>query len=64
MTHIIERQLQQSRQHFFEQGDKAGRLLTQQARAVSASRLIPGIKSSSGGYIVDPTEISRSFAKF
>ena len=40
MTCIVERQLQQSKQNFFEQGDKAGRLLAQQARATSASRLI------------------------
>lgn len=31
LTHVIVRQLRQSRQHFFEQGNKAGRLLSQQA---------------------------------
>jgi len=31
MTHIVERQLQQSKQCFFEHGDKVGRLLAQQA---------------------------------
>lgn len=33
MTHIVEKQLRQSKQGFFEQGDKAGRLLAQQAHA-------------------------------
>lgn len=35
MTRVVERQLRQSKQNFFEQGDKAGRLLAQQARELA-----------------------------
>lgn len=61
MTHIVERQLQQSKQRFFEHGDKAGRLLGEQARAASASRLIPRVMSPSGNLTADPAEINRVF---
>ena len=64
MTGIVERQLRQCRQHFFEQGDKAGRLLAQQARATSASRLIPQIRSPDGNLTSNPADINRSFLEF
>uniref|UniRef100_A0A8P4GNT1 Reverse transcriptase zinc-binding domain-containing protein n=1 Tax=Dicentrarchus labrax TaxID=13489 RepID=A0A8P4GNT1_DICLA len=48
-THEAESQLLKSRQRFFESGDKAGKLLAQQARTAAASRLIPSIKSPSSG---------------
>lgn len=47
----------------FEQGDKAGRLLAQQACQASNSRLIPKIKLSVGSYTSDPTGISKYFSE-
>ena len=64
MTHVVERQLRQSRQYFFEQGDKAGRLLAQQACAASASRLIPQIKLPDGSHTSDPLVINKTFSDF
>ncbi len=64
MTLVIERQLRQSKQSFFEQGDKAGRLLAQQDRATSASRLIPQIKLSDGSLTSDPIVINKTFSDF
>ena len=64
MTSVAERQLRQTKQRFFEQGDKAGRLLAQQARAVNASRLIPKVKSPEGNLVSDPIEINKSFFEF
>uniref|UniRef100_A0A671TVY8 Reverse transcriptase domain-containing protein n=1 Tax=Sparus aurata TaxID=8175 RepID=A0A671TVY8_SPAAU len=64
MTRVVERQLRQSKQNFFEQGDKAGRLLAQQARAVSASRLIYQIKLPDGSHTSDPVVINKSFSDF
>lgn len=58
-THVVERQLRQSKQRFFEHGDKASRLLAQQARAASASRSIPRIICPSGNLTVDPVEINN-----
>ena len=53
-----------TKQRFFEQGDKAGRLLAQQARTVNASRLIPKVKSPEGNLVSDPIEINKSFFEF
>lgn len=53
-----------SRQHFFESGDKAGRLLAHQARAAASSRLISAIKSDSGEIHTDPIKINEIFSKF
>lgn len=64
MTCVVERQLRQSKQSFFEQGDNAGRLLAQQARATSASRLIPQIKLPDGSHTSDPVVINKSFSDF
>lgn len=64
MTHEVERQLRQTKQRFFEHGDKAGILLAQQARAASASRVIPRIISSSGNLTTDPAEINKIFLDF
>lgn len=64
MTGIVEKQLRQCRQRYFEQGDKAGRLLAQQARAASASRLIPQIRLSDGNLTSNPADINRAFSEF
>ena len=56
--------LLKSRQRFYESGDKAGRLLSHQARAVASSRLIPAIKSTSGEVQTDATMINKTFAEF
>lgn len=59
-----EMQLLKSRQRIFESGDKAGKLLAQQARAAAASRFIPSIISSSGATTTDPKLINETFSKF
>lgn len=59
-----EMQLLNSRQRIFESGDKAGKLLAQQARAAAASGFIPSIKSSSGATTTDPKLINETFSKF
>ena len=48
----------------FESGDRAGKLLAQQARAAAASRFISSIKSPSGATITDPNHINLTFSKF
>ncbi len=64
MTHDVERQLRQTKQCFFEYGDKAGTLLAHQARAACVSRLIPRITSPSGNRTTDPAEINKVFLDF
>uniref|UniRef100_A0A3B1IK57 Reverse transcriptase domain-containing protein n=1 Tax=Astyanax mexicanus TaxID=7994 RepID=A0A3B1IK57_ASTMX len=64
MTDRIVRQLRQTKQRFFEQGDKAGRLLAQQARATCASRFIPRIKLPSGDLTLDPFKINKTFLDY
>lgn len=63
-TGKVERQFLQTKQRFFEQGDKAGKLLAYQARVASASRRIPRIKSPTGDITTDPTEISDIFSNY
>lgn len=60
----VEKQLLHTRQHFFEQGDKAGKLLAYQTCTASTSRLIPRIKSSTGKIKTDPIEICNVFSDF
>lgn len=62
-TSEIEKQLLITKPHFFEQGDKAGKLLAQQARAISASRLIPQIKSNEE-IVSDPQKINKIFSNY
>lgn len=64
MTDLIERQLRQCRQHFFEHGDKAGKLLAYQARAASSSRWISSIRSPTGEIVTDPAEINLVFSDY
>ena len=63
-TNEAELQLLRSRQRFFESGDRAGKLLAQQARAASASRLIHSIRSTPGVILTDPKSINETFTKF
>lgn len=55
--------LMQTRSSFFEQGDKAGKLLAHQLRQRSTSNLIPQIRSDSGITTI-PCEINNTFKKF
>lgn len=64
MRSVTARQLLQSRHHFFEHGDKAGKLLAHQACASSASRWITCIRSLSGELISDQVGINNAFANF
>lgn len=63
-TNIVERQLLQTRQRYFEQGDKAGKLLAYQVRAAAASRFVPRVKSPTGETVTDLTNISNVFSDF
>ena len=63
-TNEAELQLLRSRQQFFESGDRAGKLLAQQARAASASRLIHSIRSTPSVVLTDPKSINETFTKF
>lgn len=63
-TKDAELQLLKSRQRVFGSGDKAGKLLARQARAAAASRLILGVKSSSGSVVSDSKLINETFSKF
>lgn len=64
LTSVVERQLLQTRQRYFEHGDRAGKLLAYQVRAAAASRLVPRIKLSSEEIVTDPTNISNVFSDF
>ena len=63
-TGKVERQLLQSRQRYFEQGDKAGKLLAYQAKVANASRLIPRIQMPDGEIVTDPAKISKTFSDY
>jgi len=49
---------------FFEQGDKASKLLAYQAQTEAASRLIPRIKLASDDTTSNPTAINDAFVDF
>lgn len=50
--------------HYYEHGDKAGRLLAYQLKCQSASRLIPQIRTISQSLTIDPIEINDTFRDF
>ena len=53
----IEKQLLHTKQRFFEQGDKAGKLLAYKAQTESASRLIPRIRLAPDDTTSNPATI-------
>ena len=53
-----------SKGHYYEHGEKAGRLLAYQLKCRSASRLIPQIRNTSQLLTIDPLEINNTFQKF
>lgn len=55
--------LLKSRHRFYELGDKAGKLLANQARAEATSRQIQEIKSTTGEIFNDPKAINNIFAE-
>ena len=59
-TQNTERHLLWSRGHYYEHGDKAGRLLAYQLKCRSASRMIPQIHNGSQ-LTIDPIEINNTF---
>ncbi len=63
-TGKTERDLVFARARFYEHGEKAGRLLAQQLKSKSASRLIPKIRKASQEITVDPQEINSIFHKY
>uniref|UniRef100_A0A9J8AZK4 Reverse transcriptase domain-containing protein n=1 Tax=Cyprinus carpio carpio TaxID=630221 RepID=A0A9J8AZK4_CYPCA len=63
-TEKTERDLVFARARFYEHGDKTGRILAQQLKSKSASRLIPKIRKTSQEITVDPQEINSVFHKY
>lgn len=63
LTNRTLKQMLVTKQRFFEQGDKAGKLLAHQARAATTSRLIHSIKTHSGDTVSDPDEINQTLSK-
>lgn len=63
-TTAVRTALLRSRQSFYESGDKAGKLLSYQARAEASSRLISAIRSDSGVALTDPSDINKTFVEF
>lgn len=49
-----------SKGHYYEHGEKAGRLLAYQLKCRSASRLIPQIRNTSQSLTVDPLDINNN----
>lgn len=56
--------LLRSKQHFYESGDKAGKLLAHQARTEATSKLIQEVKTTTGEVSSDPDVINSIFAEF
>uniref|UniRef100_A0A669DA51 Reverse transcriptase domain-containing protein n=1 Tax=Oreochromis niloticus TaxID=8128 RepID=A0A669DA51_ORENI len=52
------------RQSYYDQGEKAGRLLAWRIKKMQSERAINSIKTSSGNVTVDPLEINDSFREF
>lgn len=56
--------LTKARHNFYEFGDKAGKLLAQQARQAASSRLIPKIIDGKGDIVTNQTEINNVFKQY
>uniref|UniRef100_A0AAR2INH7 Reverse transcriptase domain-containing protein n=1 Tax=Pygocentrus nattereri TaxID=42514 RepID=A0AAR2INH7_PYGNA len=52
------------RQSYYDQGEKAGKLLAWRIKKMQSERAINSIKTSSGRITVDPSEINDSFRQF
>lgn len=52
------------KQSYYDQGEKAGRLLAWRIKKMQSERAISSIKTSSGNVTVDPSEIYDSFREF
>lgn len=63
-TERTERHHLWSKGHYYEHGEKAGRLLAYQLKCRSASRLIPQIRNTSQSLTTDPVEINNTFKEF
>lgn len=63
MTGIVEKQLKQSKQHFFEYGEKAGKLLAQ-ARVANTCNFISHICTEKGDIVTDPALINKTFQNY
>lgn len=63
LTDQVTELLVKSRSTYYEQGDKASRLLAHKLRQVSSSHLIPKVRTSSG-ISLDPKEINDEFKRF
>lgn len=59
-----EKQLLWSKRHFYEYGEKTGRLLAYQLKCKSASRMIPQIRNSLQVPTTDPVEINNTFREY
>ena len=64
MTQKAEFSLFRARQKYFEEGDKAGRMLARYIKQKEAMTAIPAIKGDGGTLISDPRKINLAFRDF
>ena len=64
MTQKAEFSLFRARQKYFEEGDKAGRLLARYIKQREAMCAIPAIRSGEGHLVSDPKRINQAFKDF
>lgn len=64
MTQRVEFSLFQARQKYFEEGDKAGRLLAKHIKQKEAMSTIPAIRRDNERVLTDPKGINAAFRDF
>ena len=64
LTQKAEFSLFRARQKYFEEGDKAGRLLTRHIKQREARSTIAAIRTEGGALTRDPREINKTFREF
>ena len=64
LTQKAEFSLFRARQKYFEEGDKAGRLLARYIKQREAQSTIPAIRTEGGAVTREPTEINKIFREF
>lgn len=60
----VARNLMWTKQTYYDQGEKAGKLLAWRIKKIQAETTINSIKSTSGNLTTDPLEINNSFRNF
>lgn len=63
-SHLVERQLLQTKSNYYEHGEKTGKLLANQLRGLRAKQLIAGVRTDNGGITSDQKLINDKFRTF